>query len=300
MKEKGFTQVLLFFLMLLIISGTIVGISYYVKNNRSANLNKTTPNKIINNEKIKNQEKLETTESGIISDKSANWKIYSSGWFEYTFKYPNDAHIRNANNHVASGSSVQLYTNIVDIRDKPLGQIPGLYCEISVFPIGYEFETIIEKPDVTVTFNNISWLKEKYISPPVEFGSGEYKGALWQTKHNDFLYTIKTEQSYEQDCETVMKTFSFEVNSTIPSAVEAKNAKDAALVYIKSKYPNKKFIDGGFVINNKDNEPDVLITSDKARVIIADSGSSTRMQQSGIELAKEDGKWVVKNETKDF
>lgn len=176
-------------------------------------------------------------------DTSRYTQIYSSGWYGYTFRYPQEANISDPLN--IYGRKVDIFLTTKDSSNPPT-------CILTTDRyLGQErYSGDSEKTPVgTLTFNNISWSKEKYVDNPGEI-LYEYKGVVWKTEKNNITYLFESRRKDEKWCESIVSTFELSVHPSKPLAVEAQKTKQAALLYAKEKYPEKIFYAAGFLYAN--------------------------------------------------
>lgn len=120
---------------------------------------------------------------------------------------------------------------------------------------------------------------------------------VWQSEKDNFRYVFGTQQNNEQWCQSIISTFQFGVDSSLPSAYKAKMAKDAALIYAVKNYPNKFFVEGHFLYNTKGEQKlNVLDHTKKARVVISESRNFIFQNSVGIKLVESNNQWVVTGE----
>lgn len=216
-------------------------------------------------------------------------QIYSNGWYGYSFKYPQNAGLRTV-----LGSS-----NGIDVRLSQTG-VGGSSCSVEVSPRDSQFTKRIDDPQKVITFNNISWKKERYVSLPNDI-LYRYAGARWQTIKDKLAYTFDSTQDNEQVCEAIISTFNFSTDSSVQSALEAKNAKDVGILYAQTKYPNMFFLEGNFVNNfeNQSTPEGIQDFTTNALIYFANSGNATLQEQVKLKMEKMDSKWVVLGESRD-
>ncbi len=226
-------------------------------------------------------------------DKSEFTQVYSNGWYDYSFKYPPGAVIKYAI------GSVNGKGDTIDVRQYPIGNDKSYPCSITVSPKDSQFTQEIEKTQKSISFNGISWAKEKFISQQ-ESALYRYPGVVWQAEKNQLTYTFNSHQGSEQWCEAVISTFKFSVDSSVESALESVRAKEAALLYSQKKYPKMFFLEGRFVndFERTGDQLGVLDFSTNALIYLADSGNATLQEQVRIKVSKQKDKWVVVGEYK--
>jgi len=234
-------------------------------------------------------------------DTSSYTNVYSDGWHEYAFKYPKDATVGyslGGLNREVFGEEGEIPNQALSVKTNPSGKGQNTFCSLEVSTLsrqGGDYGSV-EDTTSTIELNGIQWKKNKYTSNP---GSVlyEFKGVVWQSEKDNFRYVFGMQQDNEQWCESIISTFQFGVDSSVPAAQKAKMAKDAALMYAAKNYPNKIFVEGHFLYNTKGEQKlNVLDYTEKARVAISESTNSNYQNSVGIRLIETNNQWMVTGE----
>jgi len=220
MKEKGFALPLV--LVIIVLGVIVIGISYLQLRSKQQQV-KQLP--------------VETEANQQTSDKNTeNWKIYSNGWYNYTFKYPADKEIRYNGRSGGLGlmdTVISIWpecTLVVNFGSKPTVRTQGEKAQ-EIVKDGQKWEEyyLIEQKG--------NFLYERQAS-----------ARLTQKDGLNYVFASMGSEKgkFSSLCEDIFSTFKFGIDENIQSAKESKQVKEAAIVYAKEKLPEYNFAGGVF------------------------------------------------------
>lgn len=232
---------------------------------------------------------------------------YSDGWYEYTLRYPKDGSIYQMGyfNKSTSDFDQKLVPSEVDIRIIGKGKVEN----VSLPPFSQTClvrHSVADDPvlgiagDSSVVFNNLTWNKQK-VNPNYSNWKA-YSGIMWQTNGGGLLYRVETSADFKEEllCEKIVSSFENKIDPSIPEAVEAGDAKKAAMAYASKNYPNKVFVAGSFYEDQLANNVihRTLVPTNTAVVAVSDIVSWDSFfrpdaNPTAIKVLKQNGTWTA-------
>ncbi len=201
--------------------------------------------------------------------------VYSDGWFEYSFRYPNNAKITRGD-APSFGAGVYIY--------RQGERVP--ICNLELYRNWPYHDNYIDQtygritPDEVLTFNGLVWKRERIQNNSFIYG---FKSTVWFALTKEYMYkVIAQERRNEEFCRKILSTVNPVLDTSIQSAVESQQIKKLALDYAKTNFPDKHFFEGSSLNNN------AVVMFSSATTIDQLSDSS-----KFVHLAQSSGKWTV-------
>jgi hypothetical protein len=210
--------------------------------------------------------------------------LYSNGWYDFTFRYPEKADLFIVQPIPTNGYSIAI--------GKSVGKNT---CQFDLYSRNDNYADQLNNSSYpsSVTFGNVLWEKERFKDNSLFYGFDSF---IWTTRTNAYqAKMIAYDKSDERYCENILSSVSFKADKSVLSAREAIKVKEAALNYANEVYPDKKFMEGKFFINDHD----ALGISKNAYVKLSNSYSSVYPEPKYLNLESEDGVWQVKSVSDD-
>ena len=185
----------------------------------------------------------------------ATWKTYSSGWYDFSFRYPEDSKIRYGGNVWQSGTIMNQSIRVTERGQEEAGTSFKITMTLNDPEAVDDWsKTPNVKSSQSVTINGVAWTKYTYASLEGNLPY-QWKGFVWITQRGPFTYTVVAPAKSEKLCEEILTTLKFEADPGVPGVEDSAKIKSAAAQFVLQQKDAMDFIGGAFLKTSPSFDP---------------------------------------------